>query len=275
MKRYRVLTYDFDTRATVLRMEIEDSWSEENKELWRNNQNQIRERLVADYGAYGYNKKIDDFTELGPVPFSIVAFHNKFLKQIRNAFVIGSYYPSLTSACALGERILNQLILHLRDDFKATPEYKKVYSKDSFDDWDFAIKTLESWGVLLSNVADKYRELKDIRNRSLHFNPETDVNDRELALAAIRKLSDIIKGQFSALASLPWFIPGIKGVTFVKKDLENKPFVNKIILPCCRLVGYQHNINIRNGQWIVEDDFDYEDREITDEEFRDLYNARK
>ena len=62
-------------------------------------------------------------------------------------------YPALTGACALGERILNYLILNLRDDFHSTPEYKQVYRKDSFDQWDAPINALASWGVLLPEVA--------------------------------------------------------------------------------------------------------------------------
>jgi len=143
MKRYRVLAYDFDTRATVLSQEIKDEWEPHVKQQWLENQTRIKEGLLAEYGLWDGFRKIQDFTELGPAPFSIIAFQNKFLRQVRSAFVVGTSYPALTGACALGERVLNQLILHLRDDFCASPEYKSVYSKDSFDNWDLAIDTLK------------------------------------------------------------------------------------------------------------------------------------
>jgi hypothetical protein len=133
MKRYRVLSYDFDARATTLKTEIRDDWEDKIKEQWKANKKSIKEGLIAEYGAVGAFDKIDNFVDLDASPISIIAFHNKFLRQIRSAYVIGSYYAALTGACALGERILNHLILRLRDSFKGTDEYKSVYRKDSFD----------------------------------------------------------------------------------------------------------------------------------------------
>lgn len=54
-------------------------------------------------------------------------------------------YPALVGACALGERILNHLILDLRGAYAHTPEYKRVHRKDSFDDWRVPIDTLAAW----------------------------------------------------------------------------------------------------------------------------------
>jgi len=47
---------------------------------------------------------------------------------------------------------ITQLIL--RDDYKGTPEYKRIYQKNSFVDWDIPIKTLESWEILLPDVVE-------------------------------------------------------------------------------------------------------------------------
>lgn len=274
MKRYRVLTYDFDTRATILSQEIGEDWEPRVKETWAENKTHIKEGLLAEYGPWGGFRKIDDFIEMGPAPFSIIAFHNKFLRQVRSAFVTGAYYPALTGTCALGERILNQLILHLRDDFRGSPEYKKVYNRDSFDNWDLAIDTLENWQALLPEVAANFRKLRDARNRAIHFNPETDHNDRRLALETIRIISDIINGQFAGLGPLPWYIPDAQGATFVKRVAESLPFVRRIVLPNCYLVGHLHTLELKNDNWIVHDEHEYGDGEITDEEFTELFNNR-
>jgi hypothetical protein len=275
MKRYRVLAFDFDMRANVLRREIENSWDPKVKEEWESNKKSIKEGLLAQYGCQNYCQKIENFVALGNAFLSIIAFHNEFYRQARNAFVVGAYYPCLTAACALGERILNQLVIHLRDDFKASPEYKKVYRKDSFDNWDLAIDTLVSWQVLLPNVADSFRRLRETRHRAIHFNPETDHNDRQLALDAMKELSMIIEGQFAAFGHLPCYIPGTQGAAFVKKAAETEPFVWRIVLPNCRLVGPLHTLEHTPRGWLVHDDHDYEDRDISDEEFKDLYNNRK
>lgn len=262
MKRYRVLLYDFDARATTLLQEIKEDWEPRVKELWLQNKTQIQEELLTEYGPWGGFQKIKDFTDLGPAPFSIIAFHNKFLRQVRSAFVIGAYYPSLTGACALGERVLNQLILHLREDYRDTPEYKRVYGKESFDNWDLGIDTLESWHALLSHVVNEFRKLRDIRHRAIHFNPQTDQNDRNLALEAIQTLSNIISGQFAGFGPLPWYIPNTKGAAFLKRDSEDIPFVKRVVIPNCRLVGYLHTLELKGNTWIVHDAHDYEEREV-------------
>ncbi|NWL88669.1 hypothetical protein DMN77_13940 [Paenibacillus sp. 79R4] len=52
------------------------------------------------------------------------------------------------------------------------------------------------------------------------------------------------------------------------------PFVKKIILPNCTLVGPKHKLEI-DGNWFeVIDDHKYDDKEITDEEYKDLLVTR-
>jgi len=273
MKRYRVLVYDFDARATHLKKEIREDWDKHIKEHWKSNQEWIKEGLIAEYGAIRAFKKINNFIELDANLISMIAFHNKFLHQIRSAYVIESYYAALTGACALGERILNHLILRLRDYYKATVDYKKVYRKDSFDNWDLAINTLEAWEILLPDVVKSFWELKEIRNKSIHFNPETDSNDKELSLEAICKLKEVVLGQFSGFGTQPWFIEGIKGATgYIKSEFEEKPFVKEIVIPNCVKVGHLHTLEYDHSDWVVHDSHDYAEIEISDERFAELMN---
>ncbi len=264
---------DFDARVNSLKDPIPDEWEESVKEQHRNNKRQTQEALIHGFGAAGYHAKRQNFIDLDAKPFSIVAFHNRFFEQVRSAFVIGAYYPALTGACALGERILNHLVLTLRDDFKSSREYKKLYNKDSFDRWEVPIDALASWDVLLPEVVEDFRKLKDTRNGSLHFRPEVDANDRELALEAIKLLSEIIGKQFSAFGPQPWFIKGIPGEIYIRKDKENDPFIQHVYLPNCLQVGYKHQVVSVIPRFVVNDDFEYEDREITDDEFCDLRKA--
>ena len=156
MKRYRVIFIDFDSRAVSLTREINPDWEQEVQELHRKNKSSVQQSIICEYGAIGYEQKIIDFRDAGIIPFSVISFHNRFFKQVRDSFVIGAYYPALTSACALGERILNHLILGLRDSFRASPEYKQVYRKDSFDNWAIAIDILEAWSIWVPGIAIKY-----------------------------------------------------------------------------------------------------------------------
>jgi hypothetical protein len=269
MKRFRIFGYDFDSRVHTLTTEIRDDWDEQVKELWRQNRQQTERGLIYEFGERSAEEKRRNFTDLGLKPFSILAFHNKFFEQIRVSFVMGAYYPALTASCALGERILNHLILLLRDDFKATPQYKRVYKKDSFDDWDIAIDTLAAWDILLPDVVTEFRKLRDRRNDSIHFGLEVDQNDRGLALDAIKSLAAIIGNQFCAFGPQPWFITRVPGEVYIKKIWEDRPFVRKVYLPNCVAVGPQHKIE-SVYPWVVNDNFSYEEREITDEEFCSL-----
>jgi hypothetical protein len=194
---------------------------------------------------------------------------NNFFQQARRAFVIESYYPALTGACSLGERILIHLILNLRDDFNGTPQYKSVYRKESFDNWDLAIETLEAWRVLLPEAAENFRKLARVRNRAaVHFNPATDTNERGLAIEALTLLGEIISAQFSALGCQPWFL-NVPGEMYIKKVAESEPFVRRVYLPNCCLVGPYHEVAsiTPDLRFVIRDDHPYDEREISDEEF--------
>lgn len=263
MKRYRILSWDFDSRAHALKLDIHDEWDEQVKEQHRHNKQQIEESLILQFGALNAENKIQNFIDLDYKPVSVISFHNQFFDQIRTAFVTGAYYPALTAACALGERILNHMILSLRDDFKSTAEYKNTCGKSSFDNWSRVISTLESWDVLLPQAVENFRLLMDKRHKALHFRPETDQNPRQLASEAINCLQRIISEQFSGFGPQPWFITGIPGEIYIKKEWETRPFIQKVYLPNCVLVGYMHRIE----QIGINDDFSYEDRAISDDEY--------
>jgi len=162
MKRYRVISFDFDSRTIVFEP-VQDHWEDKGKEQHLGNQKDMLEDLKAQYGEVNIETKIHNFIDLKLKPFSVLAFHNKFLEQIRNAYITESYYPALTGACALGERILNHMLRLLRQYHKDTAEYKKVHSKDSFDNWQLAIDTLASWGELFPDAIPKFYELEKKR----------------------------------------------------------------------------------------------------------------
>ena len=128
--------------------------------------------------------------------------------------------------------------------------------------------------MLLPEAAAAYRQLRDIRNQTIHFKPEVDHNDRQLALDAIHTLNTIIEKQFGALGRQPWFIPNIAGASFIKKEAEQWPFVKRVYLPNSYPVGPQYRMEFDAGQWIIHD-VEYEDREISDDEFRAMLPGGK
>lgn len=265
---------DFDSRALSLDPNIPDHWEEQVKELHRHNLKSAHAGMVAEFGERGIDAKIDNFVAMGVNPFSVLAHHNALFHQVRQAFVIGAYYPALVGACALGERILNHLMLDMRGHFTATPEYKKVYRKDSFDDWRLPIDTLEAWGILLTDAVVEYRALMGLRHRSIHFNPETTNALRDDALAAIIHMRTIIEQQFASHAVRPWFIANTLGHAFIRKEYENHPYVRAYFLPNCPFVGPLFGMAPGTGGWEFFDLPDYGDGDSTDDEFAAAYNDR-
>ena len=271
-RRHLSYTMDFDTRAYFLE-EPGEGWTEEARHLHAQNRERVKAGLAREFGEEQLDKKIENFVALGVNTFSILAYHNDFFDQARRAFVMGAYYPALVGACALGERILNHLVLDLRDFYKSTPEYKRVYRKRSFDNWQLQIDTLAAWGVLLPNAVSEFQSLMKLRNDSIHFNPSTYVTLRDVALSAIHHMRKIIEEQFTAFDNRPWFIEGTKGHIFIKRDWEENPFIKTYYLATCPFLGPYFAISFQHGL-IFYDHADYGDGDWTDEEFAALFEAR-
>ncbi|MBE1297402.1 MAG: hypothetical protein GJ678_14445 [Rhodobacteraceae bacterium] len=266
---------DFDTRAAFLGTKIEDHWSLEVKESWLENKESIKRGLAHEFGESELGDKIERFIEIDTKPMSVISYHNDFFAQVRAAYVMGHFYPSLVGAGALGERILNHLIIDMRPMFQNTKEYRKVYRKNSFDNWDVPISTLEAWGVLLPEVVKEFKELKKLRHRSIHFNTSTYDTLRDDSISAILHMRKIIDYQFGTWGARPWFIGGTKGSMFVAKDFENHPFVQTYFAPHFPYVGPLFGMRNVEGKGLeVMDVPDYGDGEWTDEEFAQEFNDR-
>lgn len=265
---------DFDTRALTLGEQVEDHWEPERKEMHRRNQEKHRRVMAAEYGEHALEAKIENFVAMDTKPMSVLAYHNDFFEQVRRSFVMGDYFPALVGVSALGERILNHLILDMRPYFTGTPEYRHVYRKSSFDNWEVPIATLEAWEILLPRAAKEFRALKALRHRSIHFNVSTYSTLREDALAGILHMRAIIEEQFGSFARRPWFIPGSTGHVFIKKEYESHPFVRTYFLPRCPFVGPLFGMSHGADGWEFHDLPDYGDGAWTDEEFVREYQQR-
>jgi hypothetical protein len=71
-------------------------------------------------------------------------------------------------------------------------------------------------------------------------------------------------------------ITGTKGGFFIKKDSENDPFIMKYYLPQCPKVGPYYSVrSVGENNWLFIDWNDYEDKEINDQEFAELYKNKR
>ncbi|NEA30208.1 hypothetical protein [Streptomyces sp. SID13031] len=118
-------------RALTCFRKVKEEWEPEIQEQQRQNQALVRQGLIYEFGTENYELKIQNFAVLGAAPWSVVALHNIYLAQARAAFVGMNYYPALLGACGLGERILNQLVLTLREDYAGHDATKRVVNKQS------------------------------------------------------------------------------------------------------------------------------------------------
>jgi hypothetical protein len=271
-RRHLSYTLDFDTRAYVFD-EPGDGWAEEPRRIHLENRERARAALGREFGADNLDRKIENFRAIGVKPFSVVSYHNRFFDEVRRAFVMGAYYPALVGACALGERVLNHLILDIRDFYKHTQEYVGVRKQRSFANWKLVIDTLEAWNVLLPKAVIELRALMELLHRSIHFNDSTYANLQEDSLASIQHMNHIIDLQFSAFADRPWFIPGTRGYVFIRREWESEPFIKTYYLPSCPFVGPYFSISFDQGLTLY-DHPDYGDGDWTDEEFATAFETR-
>ena len=212
--------------------------------------------------------------DLGPKGLSLISHHNFMHQQSRSAFVVGAYYPALVAACALGERILNHLILDLRENFKSSRHYSKVRTKSSIADWTRSIDMLSDWKILLPEAAENCRELEVLRHRSVHFNMETYENLREDALSALTLIGNIISNQFGYFGAQPWFIEGTPGAQFIRRDYETHAFVRTYLIPVSAFVGVNYGMENTGHGWVHLDYADYGEAELSDEEFAGAFRRR-
>jgi hypothetical protein len=273
-RRFHPFSFDFDSTPSSL-AEPEEHWEEQVKQLHRENQAKQLKWMEAQYGSRNLDAVIKNAMDLGSKSISLLAYHNQLHEQARRAFVAANYYPALVAACSLGERILNHLVLDLRENFKSSEHYKKVYRKESFDDWPFVVSALTDWKILVDGAGDAFLALGVVRNRSIHFNPETHQTLREDALAALKRLDTIVAKQFGLFGLQPWFIENTPGAQFIKREYETHPFVRTYLIPKSGFIGPLYGMEFRlEGHWMHLDYADYGEVQLSDEEFARQHRER-
>ena len=275
-RRYLPIMMVFDTRARILKWEPTDDWEPAARAQQKENQSQIREAILHQYGVLHSDYKIANFVDLDAQPFSVVTSHNEILRQSRNAFVSGSYFPALVGAATLGERIFNELIITLRDEpiYASDPMTKKVAGKGNIDDWSRAIRVLTSWKLLTEDAKSAYKKLAGIRVKAVHYlSPDLSHSAREDALHAIFLVQKIIEELFSPIGGPPRFISGTQGASFISTEFEATPFFQYFFKPACVLVSPSHELRpgLEPKSFIAYDDVDYGMTEVgvalSDQEF--------
>lgn len=255
MKRYMFCNFFIDTVRNILAADLPPNALAREKA-------EIAQWLSSKYGVKGISEKVGRYLEIRVPSFVVVTEFHDMLREVHDAYVSGYFYPALTGACCIGERIFNILILRLRDHYRALPSYKHVHRRDSFDNWDKAIDTLLKWGVLPAEIETNYRRLARLRHTSVHFNPLSEL--RLHARDAVHEAMTITDRLFGLRPDFLF----IAGHIFIKRGKESDPVVREFYVPSSLRVGYRYDIqNGPEGEMVVVDDNEYEDRDVSDEEF--------
>jgi hypothetical protein len=201
----------------------------------------------------------------------VVFEHTVLLNQIRSSFAHGDFFPALVGACALGERLLHQLVLALHADYvnhRATT--KRVRSGHPGNEWSSLIAVLHGWGIFDNEVAEIYGQLEQLRHQAVHFDTDLNAAAREPALAALVALQQIVEHVLEPHGGPPRYIADIPGASYLTLRAEKEPLIRRIFIPNCVLVSPAHRVEPNasaSGGWAVYDDSQYACDSLTDEEF--------
>lgn len=121
----------------------------------------ISDKLVSEEMAERY-------LEITPPLFSLIPDYHSIINEIEQSYVIGNDFSALSASCVVIERLLNQARITLHKHHK-DKVVKKLWKKDSINEWYPNISALKEWGYLddafASELSDIYR---DVRCRYLH-----------------------------------------------------------------------------------------------------------
>ena len=258
LKRYRLLpNMQLDFRRNAFQNLPKTGWASAAR----------NQGYVHEFGEIDFEKKVERFVEVPPPDMRLLWPNLRYEEQTFDAFVLGNFYPALTGACCLAEAALNMLVLRLRVYFKETPVYKRIYRKKSFDDWPLMIGVLHDWKVLSDQAAEKCTRLLELRLESVHLGELHDAESK--AKEALTIYSEVIASLFSTRKDFVFRTPG---EIYLKKEVENMPVIQEFLIPKSWHVGFMHQLESdpSSGAIRVVDESDYEDREVSDDEFREL-----
>lgn len=273
-RRYLPHAISFNTQARLITDEINPDWEPEIIAQHEENRRLARVRLIHEFGNDEHERKIQDYGAVGVAPWSVVDQHNVFMGQIRDAFAFGAYYPALVGACALGERLLNEIVIRLRDSYSDHPATQKVATQKTFNDWVICVEALFEWSVVDDPLATKFNDLRKLRNRSVHYGKHlVGSNARVDALHAVLLVQEIVQSLFTPHGGPPRFVAGVSGHSFLALASEDEPFIREFILPASLLLSphFRMEFNHSTGWFDVYDDDTYQDKfpTLTDDEFAD------
>lgn len=259
-RRYRLMNFFIDSTrnsySTPALKEQADSYTE---------------HLKSVLGEHNFQEKFERWRKIDYPPLGLIDEYPEKITQIIHTYSAGYYYPAVTSACCLAERILNRLILKTRVHFKSHSHYKKIYRKNSFDDWGKMLTVINDWKIIPEKAVEFMRELMPVRHQSIHYNESYDFES--IAPIAINKLIAAITEIFGVINRKDiYLVFDIPGEIWVRSEAEKLPFVKEFVLPHCYYAHAVHDVDFDNKK--ITEKLG-KTGPLTDEEFVELRKSSK
>lgn len=89
MRRYRLLSFQFDSVPLLLR--DPEPADPAGAEQWKQNRSEILTDFSERFGDREAEAKLKNYVDFGPLPFSVLAYHNQFLHELHRELVL--YLP--------------------------------------------------------------------------------------------------------------------------------------------------------------------------------------
>lgn len=266
LRRYRLMPLDFNAGHHSLEPTSAEAEPDIRAQADRNREAHI-DRLRYLHGEANLEAVIVNIQALGADPWSTIGWHLKMWAEVRHAFVSGVYFPAAVGAGALGERVLNHMLIDLSDDC-ATERDRTGIEAQQAPTYSAALDILERWDVLEPRAAQLFEQLRGIRNNLVHFNQNLYADERGCCLEAVTVLRDALDSQFGVFVRRR-LISGTPGSMFVRKAVEDEPFFRHYLAPVMPYVSPHHGIRLdtETGLWLTAAEEPVHAEVDTDDEF--------
>ena len=235
-RRYRLLNFRVDTRRAFYSEPVLAASAASSTD-----------HLRAELGSQNFDAKFERWMKIDYPPLGVIDEYPGKIEQIINTYCIGYAYPAVTSSCCLAERILNRLVIKSRHHFKSHPDYKKIYRKNSFDDWEKMLGLISEWNLVPARAIECFRELIPIRHQSIHYNERYDFE--AVAPATINNLIAAITEVFGVLNRKDiYLLFDVPGEVWVRSEAQCLPFVKEFAVPHCYYAHAVHDLDMKQGR---------------------------
>jgi hypothetical protein len=272
IRRYRLMPAFFDASHHAL-IEAGDDWPDAVKDQHNENRATAIDRLRHAHGEDRLEQVVQNAMDLGSDPWSVLAWHNQLWLDVKHTFLTCCYYSAAVAAGALGERVVNHLLIDLADDYATAADRSVIFAKQS-PTFGRALTVLRRWAVLEPAAQRHFERLRDLRNGLVHFDAALYSDLRSRSLEAVSSLRDALDAQFGVFVERR-LIPNTPGELYLKRAVEDEPFVRHYVLPLALHVGPRHTIepHAESGYWVVDIDLPVDTVEDSDEQFVALHQS--